>query len=149
MSDVDISISDIPISEDQGVMRQAERDHRSLPPLTPASFTILLALADGEKHGYGIMQAIASHTGGALRVGPGTLYGTIKRLLEDGLIDESAERPDPAHDDARRRYYRLTDDGRRVAAAEAARLEGLVQFARRQRLPGPFLAPGEERRLPS
>jgi DNA-binding PadR family transcriptional regulator len=131
-------------------MHQSKRDPRSLPPLTPAIFHILLALADGEKHGYGIMREIAARTGGRLRVGPGTLYGSIKRLLDDGLIDESAARPDPTNDDARRRYYRLTDDGRRVATAEAARLEELVRLAHRQRLlPGPFMTPREERGVSS
>ena len=100
---------------------------------------ILRALADGEKHGYGFMQETAAHTGGMLRLGPGTLYGSIKRLLEDRLIEESDERPDPAHDDERRRYYRLTELGQRVAAAEAARLEELVRLAHSRRLlPGSF-----------
>ncbi len=76
-------------------------------PLTPAVFHILLALADGERHGYSIMQEIAVQTGGALRIGPTTLYRSIKRMLEDGLIVEVDERPDPELDDERRRYYRL------------------------------------------
>src|SRR5687768_2169723 len=108
-------------------MEQSQRDPQDFLPLSPAVFNILLALADGEKHGYGIMLEIAAHTGGKLRLGPGTLYGSIKRLLEDGLIEESAERPDPAHDDERRRYYRLTEYGQRVAAAEATHLEELVR----------------------
>lgn len=115
-------------------MKQSKRDPQGFLPLTPATFNILLALADGEKHGYGIMQEIATPTGGRLRLGPGTLYGSIKRLLEDDLIEESDERPDPAHDDERRRYYRLTEFGQRVAAAEAARLEELVRLARSRRL---------------
>jgi DNA-binding PadR family transcriptional regulator len=102
--------------------------------LTPAMFHILLALADGERHGYGIMQEIDTRTGGAVRLGPGTLYGAIKRMLADGLIEESGERPDPALDDVRRRYYRLADVGRRAAAAEARRLEELVGQARAKRL---------------
>jgi DNA-binding PadR family transcriptional regulator len=80
------------------------------------------------------MKEIAAQTGGRLRPGPGTLYGAIKRLLADDLIEESAERPDPAHDDERRRYYRLTEFGGHVAAAEAARLEELVGLARNRRL---------------
>jgi DNA-binding PadR family transcriptional regulator len=115
-------------------MEQSGRNPQSLLPLTPAVFNILLALADGEKHGYGIMQEIATQTGGTLRMGPGTLYGSIKRMLEDDLIEESGERPDPAHDDERRRYYRLTEFGQRVAAAEAARLEELVRVAHHRRL---------------
>lgn len=115
-------------------MKPAKCDPQDFLPLTPAVFNILLALADGEKHGYGIMQAVIAFTGGRLRLGPGTLYGSIKRLLADGLIEESASRPDPAHDDERRRYYRLTGFGQRVAAAEAARLEELVRLARSRRL---------------
>jgi DNA-binding PadR family transcriptional regulator len=103
-------------------------------PLTPAVFHILLALADGERHGYGIMQEVLARTDGALRLGPGTLYGSIKRMLADGLIAESGERPDPALDDERRRYYRLTDLGRRVATAEAERLARLVAVATAKRL---------------
>lgn len=103
-------------------------------PLTPAVFHILLALAGGEKHGYGIIQEVAAQTGGALRMGPGTLYGSIRRMLDSGLIEESDARPDPALDDERRRYYRLTASGRRAAEAEAARLEQLVRTARGRRL---------------
>jgi len=103
-------------------------------PLTPAVFQILLAVADGEKHGYAIMQEVSARTGGKLRLGPGTLYGSIKRMLEDGLIVESDERPDPPLDDERRRYYRLTDLGRKVAAAEAERLAQLVRVARAKAL---------------
>jgi DNA-binding PadR family transcriptional regulator len=114
-------------------MEVSKRDPQDFLPLTPAIFTILLALADGEKHGYGIMQEITERAGG-LRIGPGTLYGSIKRLLEDKWIEESEKRPDPAHDDERRRYYRLTEWGQRIAAAEAARLEALVHLAHRRRL---------------
>jgi DNA-binding PadR family transcriptional regulator len=103
-------------------------------PLTPAMFHILLALADRERHGYGIMQEIAALTDGAMRLGPGTLYRSIKALLDAGLIAESDERPDPALDDERRRYYRLTDRGRGMAEAEAARLATLVAAARSRRL---------------
>lgn len=105
-----------------------------MAPLTPAVFHILLALADGERHGYGIVQEIAQRTEGAVRMGPGTLYGTIKRLLADGLIVETDERPDPRVDDERRRYYRLTDLGQRLATAEARRLDQLVRVARTKRL---------------
>lgn len=105
-------------------------------PLTPAAFSILLALAGGEKHGYAIMQEIAQSS--ALRIGPGTLYRSIKQLLEAGLIDESDARPDAALDDERRRYYRLTIVGRRVVRAEAARLAQLVRQAEaRGLLPAP------------
>ncbi|MFN8371870.1 MAG: PadR family transcriptional regulator [Anaerolineae bacterium] len=107
-----------------------------LLPLTPAVFHILLALADGEKHGYSIMQEVARITDGAIQMGPGTLYGTIKRLLELRLIEESAERPDPAMDDERRRYYRLTAFGERVAQAEAERLARLLNVAQSKRLMG-------------
>ena len=103
-------------------------------PLTPAVFHVLLALAEGEMHGYGIMQDVARISGGRVRMGPGTLYGTIKRMLEAKLIVESDERPDPALDDERRRYYRLTDFGSRVAAAEAQRFSSLLQAARKRGL---------------
>jgi DNA-binding PadR family transcriptional regulator len=94
----------------------------------------LLALSDGERHGYGIMQEVAWRTDNQVRMGPGTLYGTIKRMLADGLIEESTARPDPNLDDERRRYYRLTDFGQRVVRAEAKRLEQLVQVARSKQL---------------
>lgn len=103
-------------------------------PLTPAVFHILLALAGEERHGYDIMRATAAATDGKLRMGPGTLYGTIKRLLQAGLIVEVDERPDPALDDARRRYYRLTGSGRQALDDEVARLERLVAIARRKTL---------------
>src|SRR5262245_781496 len=109
-------------------------DPDKLLPLTPAVFHILLALADGERHGYAIMREVAESTGQQIQMGPGTLYGTLKRLLAAGLVEESDERPDPALDDERRRYYRLTTAGRRVAAAEAERLAGLVRLARAKRL---------------
>jgi DNA-binding PadR family transcriptional regulator len=103
-------------------------------PLTPAVFNVLLALADGEKHGYAIMQAVNQRNAGGSRLGPGTLYGIIKRLLTDGWIIELDQRPDPTLDDERRRYYRLTDLGQRVASAEAERLARLVFAARKQGL---------------
>ena len=107
---------------------------QDLLPLTPAVFEILLALADQERHGYGIMLEVELRTGGATRLGPGTLYGSIKRMLAAGLVEESRERPDPVLDDERRRYYRLTRFGRRVAAAEADRLERQVRQAREKRV---------------
>jgi DNA-binding PadR family transcriptional regulator len=103
-------------------------------PLTPASFHILLALADRERHGYDIMREVDERTEGKMRLGPGTLYGSIKRMLSDGLIEELEERPDPEMDDERRRYYRLTDFGYRLAVAEAERLASLVKSARNKRL---------------
>jgi DNA-binding PadR family transcriptional regulator len=103
-------------------------------PLSPAAFHILLALADGEKHGYAIMQEVAALTAGQLKLGPGTLYGAVKRLLAGEWIVESEERPAPELDDQRRRYYRLTELGERVVRAEAARLSKLVDAARSKRL---------------
>src|SRR5690242_5418001 len=107
-----------------------------LLPLTPAVFHILLALAGGERHGYGIMQEVAASTEGQMRLGPGTLYRSIKQMLAAGLIEEADEHPDPALDDERRRYYRLTSFGQRVAQAEAARLDRLVNQARARHLLG-------------
>jgi len=97
-------------------------------PLLPAVFHIMLALADGEKHGYGIKREVEFRTGGIVSLGPGTLYGTLQRMLADEFIEECGERPDAEGE--RRRYYRLTKLGRRLAAAEAERLESLVQVAR-------------------
>jgi DNA-binding PadR family transcriptional regulator len=105
-------------------------------PLTPAVFHILLALSDGERHGYAIMREVAQTTNRQIKMGPGTLYGTIKRLLEAGWIEESDQRPDADEDDERRRYYRLTGLGRRVAEAEACRCHELARLARRKRLLG-------------
>ena len=107
-----------------------------MEPLTPAVFHILLSLADGEKHGYGIMLEVGRTTGGKVRLGPGTLYGTIQRLLKAGLIVESGEGADPALNSERRRYYRLTTRGRAAAEAEAQRLEALVHAARSKALLG-------------
>ena len=98
--------------------------------LPVAAFHILIALADRERHGYAIMQDVATRTDGKLRIGPGTLYGSIKRMLHDGLIEELDEPPDPDKDDVRRRYYRMTPLGRRVAIEETARLAKLVRQAR-------------------
>jgi DNA-binding PadR family transcriptional regulator len=98
-------------------------------PLSPAVFHILLCLAEGERHGYAIKREIAQRTGGKLKLGPGVLYGSINKLLEQGWIAESDERPDAHLDDERRRYYRLTAQGRKVAQTEAARMRELVDLA--------------------
>lgn len=103
-------------------MGYASRSIDELIPLTPAVFNILLALADGEKHGYAIMLEVEANTRGLVNMGPGTLYGSIKRMLEGGLIVENDERPDPDMDDQRRRYYCLTEMGERLLQAEAKRL---------------------------
>jgi DNA-binding PadR family transcriptional regulator len=103
-------------------------------PLTPAVFHILLALADGEKHGYAIMKDVEDQTSGQIKMGPGTLYGSIKRMLAGGLIEETDERPDPALDDERRRYYRLTIQGQVVVAAESRRLALAVKVARQKKV---------------
>ena len=110
-------------------MAKGERDPNTWLPLTPAVFHILLVLADGERHGYGIMQEVKVQTEGRVRLGAGTLYGAIKRLMAGGLIAEAGEGTDPDLSDERRRYYRLTDFGLRVAQAEAQRLEHLVRLA--------------------
>ncbi|MCI0534068.1 MAG: PadR family transcriptional regulator [Verrucomicrobiales bacterium] len=111
-------------------------DPEQLLPLTPAVFHILLALGDGERHGYAIMREVSRNTDGHVRMGPGTLYGTIKRMLAERLIEETDARPDPALDDERRRYYRLTAFGARVASAEVRRMTSLVKMARGRRLIG-------------
>jgi DNA-binding PadR family transcriptional regulator len=111
-------------------MQPAKNDPQAMLPLTPAVFHILLALADSERHGYSIMQEIAAHTEGKMRIGPTTLYRSIKHMLLDGLIVEADERPDPALDDERRRYYKLTSFGQQVALAETRRLEQALSVAR-------------------
>ena len=100
--------------------------------LPAAQLHVLIALADGEKHGYAVMTDVASMTGGEVTLGPGALYGAIKRLLEGRLIKESEERPDPELDDSRRRYYRMTGDGEAALAEEVARLDRLSQVAHRR-----------------
>lgn len=107
----------------------ATKTPHDLLPLTPAVFHILLALADQERHGYGIMKEVEAQTDGDMLLRPGTLYQAIKRMLDLGLIEESTERPDPALDDERRRYYKLSGLGRKVAAAETERLRKLLQIA--------------------
>jgi DNA-binding PadR family transcriptional regulator len=111
-------------------------DPKNLLPLTPAVFHVLLTLVEGERHGYAIMQEVNESTQGQIKMGSGTLYGTIKRLLEAELIEESDQRPDPELDDERRRYYRLTGFGRQVVKAEAQRYEQMAKLARRKRLFG-------------
>jgi DNA-binding PadR family transcriptional regulator len=115
-------------------MARKEIDPETLLPLRPSVFHILLALSDGDLHGYGIMQEVAEHTDGQIKLGPGTLYGAIKRLLSDRMIIETDERPDPQLDDERRRYYRLTDFGHRVLKAEVQRISKLVSVAQKKRL---------------
>jgi DNA-binding PadR family transcriptional regulator len=105
-----------------------------LLPLQTAAFHILIALANGDRHGYAVMQDVDQRTGGELRLSAATLYRTIQRLLEQGLIRETRERPTPALDDERRRYYRLTEFGAAVARAEAKRMSDLVRMARAQGL---------------
>ena len=100
-----------------------------LLPLPVAQLHILLALADGDKHGYAIMSEVEVLTEGSVTMGPGTLYGTIKRMLKSGLVEETDERPDPELDDERRRYYRLTSLGSEVLDAEVARMEQLTRTA--------------------
>ena len=101
-----------------------------LLPLPPATFHILLALADGDRHGYAIIQDVEARTNGELRLSAGTLYRSIQRMLEQGLLVETRDRPAPHEDDERRRYYRITALGTAVAKAEARRLTQLVRMAR-------------------
>jgi DNA-binding PadR family transcriptional regulator len=111
-------------------MTENKKDPTDSLPLTPTSFHILMALARGDNHGYGIMLDIRERTRDRVHLAPGTLYGTIKRMLAAGWIMELDERPDPELDDERRRYYQITDLGHRVAIAEAERLESIVRLAR-------------------
>jgi DNA-binding PadR family transcriptional regulator len=115
-------------------MKTIDINPEDMLPLTPAVFHILLALTEGERHGYAIMQEVAESTNRQINMGPGTLYGTIKRLLEAGLIEESDRRPDAEEDDERRRYYCLTGLGQRVVEAEASRYNELAKLVRRKRL---------------
>jgi len=103
---------------------------QSFLPLTPVAFEILLALAEGEQHGYSVMREVERRSGGAVTLHPGTLYRALARLLESGLIEELNQRPDPAQDDERRRYYKMTLRGLEVARAEALRLESQLTAAR-------------------
>jgi len=117
-------------------MPQKHLDPGKFLPLTPAVFHILLALADGERHGYAIMQEIQRDTSGRVRMGPGTLYGTIKRLITIGFIVETDTKSEKPLTDERRRYYRLTELGQQVVVAEAARLAAAVDLAHAKRLLG-------------
>jgi DNA-binding PadR family transcriptional regulator len=103
-------------------------------PLTPAAFHVLVALAAGDKHGYAILKDVRRRSGRSVTLNVGTLYAVLKRLEQDGLIEETDERPDPALDDERRRYFRITDSGQAAARAEVARLERAVAMARAVRL---------------
>ena len=105
-------------------------------PLTPVAFEILLSVAQGERHGYAIMQDIEASTGGKMRLNPGTLYRAVGRLVDSGLLEELDPRKAPDLDDARRRYYAVTQLGRRVAKAEARRMEAQIAAARAKRLLG-------------
>ncbi len=125
-------------------MKTLDIDPEDFLPLTPAVFHILLALADGERHGYAIMQDVAETTDGGIKMGPGTLYGTIKRLLKAGLIEESDQRPAAKEDDERRRYYRLTGVGQRVVEAEARRYHEMAKLARRKQLLSHLQKPARE-----
>jgi len=129
------------VAEQSTSEREASAEERL--PLTPAVFHILLALAGGERHGYAIMREVAEQTNGQMRLGPGTLYGSIRRMLGEGVIEETEARPDPTLDDERRRYYRLTPFGRRVAEAEAARLQALTRTAQERGLLRGFGTPGQ------
>jgi DNA-binding PadR family transcriptional regulator len=115
-------------------MPRRRPDPADFLPLTPAIAHILLALADDDRHGYAIMQEVERITGGAVRMGPGTLYGTLKRMIASGLIEEADTRPDAALDDERRRYYRATSLGRAVLATETERMAALVSAARAKRV---------------
>jgi len=114
-------------------MPKTEPPPEDFLPLKPHWFYILLSLAGHDQHGYGIMQEVLDRTDGKVRLWPATLYGTLKRLIEADLIEESSERPKPEEDDERRRYYRLTRLGQRVLAAESERLEELVRILRSQK----------------
>lgn len=103
-------------------------------PLPASAMHIIVALAGAEMHGYGIMRDVEELSGGSVNMGPGTLYGSLKRMIDQGLIEETDERPDPALDDERRRYYRLTALGQRVGAAEQARLTALLDASQLRRL---------------
>jgi len=122
------------ISNAKRVRQQQPVEDETTAVLTPAVFHILLALSDGNSHGYGIMQDVESFTRGELRLGPGTLYRSIQRMLVDGLIEELEIALHDESDDDRRRHYRLTKKGREIAQREARRLADLVDVARRRNL---------------
>lgn len=112
------------------------REVEGFLPLAAAPFHLLVALTAGDRHGYGLMQDVEELSGGRVKMGPGTMYGTLKRMCNDGLVEESSRRPDRDLDDQRRRYYRLTPLGAQVCAAEADRLAALARAARRNLRPG-------------
>jgi DNA-binding PadR family transcriptional regulator len=116
------------------VQRDPSKEGRYAVPLSAPVFQILVALADQDRHGYAIMREVEILTNGSTRMGPGTLYGTIKRLLASGLVEEAEERPDPELDDERRRYYRITKLGTQVLEAETARLATLLGAARAKKI---------------
>ena len=124
-------------------MTETEKEPQDLLPLPPAQLHILLALVDGEKHGYAVMSEVEQMTDGEVSMGPGTLYGAIKRMLNAGLIEESDDRPDPELDDQRRRYYRTTGFGARVLDAELSRLVQLIRAAEAKKVAA-RLRPGWE-----
>jgi DNA-binding PadR family transcriptional regulator len=111
-----------------------KRSPGPLLPLTPAMFHVLMALADGDKHGYAIMKEVTRLTDGAVSLSAGTLYGILRRVVSEDLVVETDDRPAPELDDERRRYYHLTEFGRRVARAEAERLEDMLNLARSKNL---------------
>jgi DNA-binding PadR family transcriptional regulator len=111
-----------------------KRNTELMLPLTTAMFHVLLALADSDKHGYAIMKEVTRLTDGSVSLSAGTLYGILRRLVSDGMVVEKDERPAPELDDERRRYYHLTEFGRRVACAEAERLESMLALARSKNL---------------
>ena len=121
---------------------QATTAPHDLLPLTPAVFHILLALMDQERHGYGIMKEVEQQTEGEMVLRPGTLYQAIKRMIELGMIEETDDRPDPSLDDERRRYYRVTGLGRKVASAEVERLRKLLALARNKQVTAFGVHPG-------
>ncbi len=112
------------------MQRSQDGDPNSLLPLPEATFHILMAVAEEDRHGYAIIQDVAARTDGSLKLSPGTLYRSIQRMLEQGLLEETTERPAPDQDDERRRYYRITEFGRETARAEARRLTNLVRLAK-------------------
>jgi DNA-binding PadR family transcriptional regulator len=124
----------IVVQETETLMNGVAHDPRTSSPLTPTVFYILLALADGERHGYAIVQEISKRTAGSVRIGPGILYGSLQRMLADGLIEESIERLDPCSGNERRRYYRLSSAGWRAVRAEALRLARLVRIVESKHL---------------
>lgn len=117
-------------------MASKESNPETVLPLKPVDYLVLLVLAERERHGYGIVQDIEKRSEGQLRLEPGNLYRTIRRLMRDGMLEESDRRPAPESDDERRRYYRLTPFGLKVVAAETGRLKQLVRFAETHSLAG-------------